>query len=38
VNRVDPKLFEQIDVVLGRRPGERSFKTPEGGIGSMKQY
>ena len=38
VNRVDPRLFEQIDVVLGRRPGERSFKTPEGGIGSMKQY
>ena len=37
-NRVDPKLYEQLDVVLGRRPGERSFKSPEGGIVSMKQY
>jgi hypothetical protein len=29
---VDSKLFEQLDRILGREPGERSFRSPEGGL------
>jgi hypothetical protein len=29
---VDSKLFEQLDQILGREPGSRSFKSPEGGL------
>jgi len=29
---VDSKLFEQLDRILGREPGARSFKSPEGGL------
>jgi hypothetical protein len=29
---VDSKVFEQLDRILGREPGARSFKSPEGGL------
>jgi hypothetical protein len=29
---VDSKVFEQLDRILGREPGARGFKSPEGGL------